>query len=242
MTLQGFAERYLKVRSCGGCGKRMPGEQAGDPFCSDCALRWRQAKTENCALCFREVSACTCMPALLAREGVSCLHKCVFYHPGHPTQAQNQILYRIKKFPNRRYADFLAAEMIPAMVRECSGQDALLLVPIPRSRKAYIKYGHDQAELLCRALSQRLEIPTARLFGRRWSGKEQKRLSGRDRLKNIQGVLYLKKAAEPALSGKTVLLVDDIVTTGATMTAAVRLLQRGGAKAIYCFAVAGHEL
>ncbi len=247
MTGRDFVEHYLKVRSCGGCGERMTHERAGRPFCPDCELRWRRAKAESCQGCFRQVTECICMPDLLARTSVGCLRKLVFYRTGRPGETQNQILYRIKRFPNRRYGDFLAAELSPAIEQEWQAltpavsKEELLFVPIPRSRRSYIRFGHDQSELLCRCLFQRMEIPTADLIGRRWGGREQKRLSGRQRLKNIQGLLYVRKKHRAILQGRIVLLVDDIVTTGATMTAAVRLLEQYGVRRVLCFTVAGHE-
>jgi ComF family protein len=100
------------------------------------------------------------------------------------------------------------------------------LVPIPLHPSREHARGYNQAELLSEELSKRLDIPTdCGILIRTKKRKEQARLSDRDRERNIAGVFEAVADAEP---GETVILVDDVVTGGYTVTEAKRELERAG--------------
>ena len=91
--------------------------------------------------------------------------------------------------------------------------------------------GFDQAELLARAVARNLGVPCRRLL-RRGPGPAQ---TGRDAVARLDGPGF---KARRALRGGTVLLVDDVVTTGATVAAAARALREAGAGAVHVLAAA----
>ena len=96
----------------------------------------------------------------------------------------------------------------------------------PRRRRVEKKYGFDQSKLLAKEIGRQLSIevkPTLINKGKR----AQKLLTKEERRKNAQASYFLKKNLN--LSGKTVLLVDDLITSGATMKAASELLYKVGA-------------
>ena len=62
--------------------------------------------------------------------------------------------------------------------------------------------------------------------------KSQARLSASERRKNVRGAFRLRKRHTSIVDGKSVLLVDDVITTGATVDACVRALKSGGAKSV----------
>lgn len=87
--------------------------------------------------------------------------------------------------------------------------------------------GFDQARLLAQALAPRLSVPCRPLLERTRRTAPQARLSARERLRNVQGSFAPRRPVEG-----TVLLVDDVFTTGATLGACSNALYRAGAGAV----------
>jgi ComF family protein len=166
----------------------------------------------------------------------------MFYHPKKQKEAQNKLIYLIKHRPNRRISAFVARELVPIMHAELAERgyserrEDVLLVSLPRSCRSKIRYGFDQSELICREIAKQTSLTYQSVIGRRRGGREQKHLTGRGRFGNVKSAFYLKN--DVALSGKCVLLFDDIVTTGASMSGSVSLLQKAGAKEIIGFCIA----
>ena len=231
-----FRDRFLIVHKCGGCRSILPYEQFHDAFCPECGLRWSVAKTEGCAVCGSSALECTCMPKGLSATGTLCLRKLFFYTPRKARQPQNRILYYLKKHPNRRMARFVAKELTQALEAELSSlgvSDRAAeagLVAVPRGRKGRAVYGFDQSVLLCRELSALSGIGQGFPLKRSFGGKEQKKMSRDRRFRNIRHLFTLSDPS--AVQGKVVFLLDDVVTTGASMAACAQLLKKAGARAV----------
>ena len=240
MKRKEWLERFLFVRKCGGCQEILPYERSSDTFCPVCERRWRIAKAETCSECFRIAPECTCAPKGL--RNVRSLRKIFFYHTKHQKEAQNRLVYSLKHRPNKRYSDFIAGELSSAIEEELRAcgfdgkRDEVVLVNVPRSRRSKILYGHDQSELICRALARRCSICYLPCIRRRRDGKEQKKLTGGKRFGNVSGAFALRRGTD--LTGKCVILFDDIVTTGASMSGCASLLKMSGAKEISAFCIA----
>ena len=69
--------------------------------------------------------------------------------------------------------------------------------------------------------------------------KQSKASDAKQRSENVSGAYQVTDGAE--VKGKYILLVDDVVTTGSTLSEAARMLKKAGAKAVYCAALARHE-
>lgn len=107
----------------------------------------------------------------------------------------------------------------------------------PLSARRWLKRGYDQAGRLAQAVSRYSGIPLERTLVKRkniapQSGTEQ----AADRWKNVKGAYALKRGME--IRGKRILLVDDIITTGATLEEASSVLRSAGAKEICCLTLA----
>ena len=242
MTGREFWRRYIAVRVCAGCRELISYRQGEDAFCPKCRAAFDRAKTESCPSCFQSYCECICMPKDLQKAGVLSLRKLVRYSTNRQNEPQNRIIYSLKHKPNRRYSAFLAGELYPLVDEELrklgvdDPKEEVCLVPIPRGRRSYMKYGTDQSESVCRALSELCGIPHARVIGRRWGGREQKKLTVSERRENLQGLLFVTDPDR--VRGKVVVLLDDVVTTGASMVSCARLLKKAGAAAILSVCVA----
>ncbi len=212
-------------------------------LCKSCQGLWVSEKLASCGCCGKAVSLCSCMTEAQQKANCLSLRKLVYYRQGAAYPVQNRILYRIKNRPDRRTAEFLASELAPLlfeMLKEFELEVAdTVMVYIPRGRAAVLKTGTDQAKQLALSLQKQTGIPPVKAICRIGSSKQQKQLSPRERQKNAKNAYRLVK--EPQVKDKNVVLLDDIVTTGATMAAAAKLLHRAGAKAVLCLAVASDD-
>ena len=112
-----------------------------------------------------------------------------------------------------------------------------LLTWAPLSRKRLRERGYDQAELLARTAGRALDLPAAALLQKRRHTQPQSGLEEEsDRRANALGAYELLPGGK--LEGKRVLLVDDVVTSGATLSECGRVLLQRGAAAVYCLTLA----
>jgi ComF family protein len=131
----------------------------------------------------------------------------------------------------------LLAQAMAQLAAEAPRQ--LLVVPVPLHRSKYAQRGFNQARVLAReALASlaktdpgwRLTLAPSALMRLR-ATESQAGLSPRQRRLNVRGAFSVSDPA--AVAGKHILLVDDILTTGATARAAARALKRAGAQSVY---------
>jgi ComF family protein len=127
----------------------------------------------------------------------------------------------------------VAAAMADAMaaVGPPAAADVVTWVPLARGRRA--ERGYDQARALAVALAHRLDLPAARLLRRSVATDPQARRSGAERRTAMRGVFRAVRAVPDR-----VLLVDDVLTTGATLAAAAEALCAGGAHEVHALAAA----
>lgn len=140
------------------------------------------------------------------------------------------------KFNGRReYAAFYAERLSERIAKSFAGIgfDAVTAVPISAARKK--QRGYNQSELIARPLANRLGVPYAELLMKTRDNPEQHFLGKEQRAANVRGVY---SASAERVRGKSILLVDDIVTTGATLSECVRVLRGAGARFVACAAVA----
>ena len=108
-----------------------------------------------------------------------------------------------------------------------------LIVPVPLHRWRLWRRRHNQAALLARAVSDATGLDwDSLLLHRVRRTRPQVGLSRPERAENLQGALRVDPGKAPALAGRSVVLVDDVLTTGATADAAARALLRAGALSV----------
>ena len=129
------------------------------------------------------------------------------------------------------YAEFLAKCI------DESGFSCDIITWVPLSRVRLFSRGYDQARILAEATARNLGLPAARLLKKTRHTRPQSGLaSAAQRRKNASGA-YCCIAPETA-RGKTVLLIDDIVTSGATMAECAAVLKAAGCAGVYAAAAA----
>ena len=115
------------------------------------------------------------------------------------------------------------------------GFDVLTWIPISRRRK--LRRGYDQCQLLAEAVGEELTLEPISALKKVRNNRQQSRIVGEaQRRANVLGVYQVP---DPEIvQGKRILLLDDIVTTGATASEAARVLLTAGASEVHCAAVA----
>ncbi|GII82764.1 hypothetical protein Ssi03_07540 [Sphaerisporangium siamense] len=116
-----------------------------------------------------------------------------------------------------------------------------LLVPVPSARGAVRRRGHDPVAGLAALAAQGLRgraVACAPVLGHRRRVRDQAGLSAPERARNVAGAFQVTPAAAGRLRGRTAVLVDDVVTTGATLAAAAAALRAEGAEVPFAVVVA----
>ncbi len=136
-----------------------------------------------------------------------------------------------------KYADrtFAAPAFARWMVRAAAGliNDADLVVPVPLHRFRLWRRRYNQAALLALGITKlagKQAVPD--LLVRKRATPSQGRLSAAQRRANVRGAFAVRAERRAELAGKRVLLVDDVMTTGATVSSSARALLRAGAAAV----------
>lgn len=135
------------------------------------------------------------------------------------------------KKENNGYAVSGAAYLIyKNLLREGSLRDFDVITFIPMRKRELYRRGYNQTKLIAKELSWLTDKPCAALLKKVRDTKPQKALKARERAENVKGAF--RCAREKAVKGKTVLIIDDISTTGSTLSEAARVLKSAGAVSV----------
>ncbi len=214
----GFCRRFLvlsaKAGVCDACFQKIPFSVSAN-HCKRCGRPIPMGR-EHCFLC--------------ARREFSAFKK-VYAAYLYQDLARNAVI-RFKKERNRSLAPVFVRHM--AAVLEHSGIppqiDLVVAVPPRTARMKRTRY--DQAECLARTLARELELPFVKgVLRQKENRKKQSSLSFSERRSNVLGNFEVVKPLE--VTGKTILLVDDICTTGATLKECSKMLKQAGAGLVF---------
>ena len=148
-------------------------------------------------------------------------------------------LHELKYGGEQRLARPLGEAIARRWARVGAGGDVLVPVPVHEERRR--RRGYDQAELIARAAAATLGLPCAPILGRVRATTAQFDLDRATRAHNVRGAFALRPGANPAarpLAGRWVVLIDDVVTTGATLSECAAPLLAAGALGVSAITVA----
>lgn len=215
------------IPRCVACGKVIGGH--AEKLCPDCRKRYLTEKAKCCTLCGFPAVECRC--GIKSDGGRLPVIHCALYDP-RKLGVVARIVFTAKDSYYRDVFELMADECFEALERRERFEDGLPLVTwVPRRMRAFLRIGHDQSHELAVRIAKRLGTKCVSLLynaGR----SQQKALSAAERMRNARMAYRLKRGVCEAVSGRTVMIVDDIVTTGATLTAAAALISRAGARRI----------
>lgn len=194
-------------------------------ICKTCDnLLERNELTDICLNCGFEKSDCVCKYNVYRFNSLIC----VFKNDGHIKKA-----YYAYKFGKRmHYVDFFARELYCAIKKCYSDIKFDFICSVPKTKKL----SYDHSGYIAQELSKMLDIPYVSdvLYCAKRT-KRQRRSNIKERIYNIDG----KFSCNKNISNATVLLVDDIKTTGSTIDECTKTLLFGGAENVHCICVLG---
>ncbi len=224
-----FFERilfYISVPKCVYCGELLERDDKG--LCKKCKNLYIDVKERNCSICSKPLYNCDCTSHYLESHFVHRLVKVFRYKSGESTQS-NKLIYNLKREGRRDVVDFLAEELTTSIKASLKINESIVITSIPRRRRAKAKYGIDHSEKLARAVARNLSVGYIRTL-KSLAKKPQKKAENID--ERIENARFKLKDKNLNLTQKTVIIIDDIVTTGASMGAAAFNLKALGPKRI----------
>lgn len=237
-----FLRDFVIPPICPSCEARLPIDNPYSPFCTECRGSWEKEKLARCPRCGLAMLDCMCLPPLLSENGIRNAVFLTAYRSGGRT-VPSRLIYYIKANRDGRAFGFLGRELsyrIRLLMRsESVSSEDTVVTFLPRRRQGMRENGFDQAEVLARVLAEELGCEFYRLIGRRRNGREQKTLNAEERRENLRNAFRLR--SKKPLTGKCVLLVDDVMTTGSGIYACAELLLGAGAERVIPVVVARTE-
>lgn len=215
---------------CAVCDSVMTNESH---LCPECSRKIRPVKGPNCYRCGKTLS----------RSGkvycYDCSRKIHYYDRGYAVFEYSDIkrsLYRFKYKGRAEYASFYALSTVSLYGNILRSLKADAIIPVPIHKRRHRDRGYNQAELYARELSELLDVPIMTDVIRR-----VKYTVPLKKLRENQRANTLKRAftiVRNDVQLNTIIIVDDIYTTGATIDAIARLFKSVGVKNIYFITVA----
>ncbi len=221
--MRSAVEQLLLPAECLICHGLLNTRDAARIVCPLCRQRWRAVRPPWCERCgqpephFGPCRLCVTWPAAL-RAVRSAVWLDAYARPA---------VHALKYGGLPRIADDLATAM---RKRQSPADGAAVLVPIPLATKRLRTRGYNQSAMLARALARQWRIPVIPdLLVRTRETPTQTALTPDTRLANVAGAFSPRHGRGVGLPGGTLILVDDVFTTGATLAEAARALEQAGA-------------
>ena len=222
------------------------------PKCIICKCYVKNEMNEICADCintlpFKEGKTCpVCsIPVSFSYGDMTC-HRCryekrYFDRAVSPFTYEGEIrsaVLNYKFYGKTFYAKTLAQFMYDEIKEQFGNTLPDVLTYVPLHPLRYISRGYNQSKMLADYIGEKLNIPVTRTLIKIKNTRPLSSQKHKNRHDAVKGVYQLYKNSPDILNGKTVLLIDDIITTGATISECSHILKRGGAKTVLAATVA----
>jgi len=229
------AEALLLPLVCLGCEQLV--KSGGEPFCDVCRLEMRPLSAPRCERCGQTLDL---WERRREKDGADTTaqerrRECGLCHgwPDALGSARSAVwlegpakeLVHALKYEGWTVA---AKPMARAIMRHCPPPKDAVLVPIPLGKTRLRERGHNQAAVLAEALAEASGLPVASLLQRDRETGTQTKLGPKQRYRNVVGAFRASGIGQRA----PVVLIDDVMTTGATLCAAAEALRAAGAEQV----------
>jgi ComF family protein len=183
---------------------------------------------ELCEACGREKEHCVCKHDHFITDGIAA--------PFYFKDSVKTAVYRFKELEDNDQIQYFADMVADAVYRVFGSKKVDYITCVPLHRTTFIERGFNQAENLASVLSKKLYTPFVSLLKKRYKTASQKGLLAAERKGNVLGAFDV--CTDIPLKGKNIILVDDVITTGATTNECAKMLKIYGANNVYAVAIA----
>ena len=195
-------------------------------LCDECEEHVEKMSGYDCPICLRKRESCICDHRIL--DDIAC----VYYYNTASSKAVKGL-----KFYNRMQGIVYAAAQMTAYAYYCFPDvkfDFVTCVPLSSRRRR--RRGYNQAELLARELAKSMSLPMDAVLKKNYDNPPQSKTGRSRRRGNVAGVMELENGVD--VRDRTILLVDDVCTSGSTIMECAKTLKYAGAAAVYCITLA----
>lgn len=233
MTGHDFAALGRRVRDlvfppqlyCLSCGAVIdPARTYG--LCDECITKFGWATGRTCAKCGKPLPPASlhdrCYDCRTAIHAFDRGYTCASYGL-YERMLISEFKERGKDYIGRAIADVMADRLAQLPVYP------ELITAVPAGRWKTARRGYDQTEVVAKALAKRIGIPYLDLLARTRHTEAMRTLGAGERRANVQGAFSIFKGKERTVKGKSILLIDDVYTTGSTLDACAAVLKEAGA-------------
>ncbi len=229
---------------CRICGRALA-NASRVPICRECLAGFVRIREPMCSCCGRPFIFEATPPATVSSVSESLCRLCRvrFYAFDRARSfavyddALIEAVLLLKYEEVTRLGGWFAARLAELVLREAAEWRADVVVPVPLHRDRHRERGYNQAELIARPLARRLGLKLERyLLARTRPRPPQLVLSRTEHWKSVRGAYATRQGLK--VDNLRVLLVDDVLTTGATLDACARALKKAGAAAVLGLTVA----
>lgn len=226
---------FFLPRECPLCGK-MPADGRENFFCKECLEELHFVKQPVCNSCGGELTGILEMcPDCLHTKGKRPWKKALslFIMEGKV----QEVIYRYKYRNDTSLARPLGMLCAEKLLASDIHADVIAYTPLHWAR--CLQRGYNQAELLAKEISKHTNIPIEKLLKRRRFTRQQATLGRKERIKNMQNAFCA--LSREKIRNKKILLIDDVLTTGATLSSATEELLKKGALEVYILVAARRQ-
>lgn len=195
-----------------------------EKLCIDCKSN-KRIDGEICNKCGFSKEDCLCKDNT-PKSSYKCVVAPFYYSDGIVKS-----VHRLKFYGFKELSLEMAKQMTVVIKKEYGDVDFDVLTFVPATKLKVWKRGYNQAELIANELSKQLNIPCEKVLVKIRETDTQRSLTANERRMNLYGAYDLRNGYD--VTSKTILLVDDVKTTGSTLNECSQVLKGYGAKCVY---------
>lgn len=221
---------FFFTNRCLYCGEILDKDEI---LCEKCSENLPVIKGEKCKYCGAEKSRCACKKHKLSYDGITA--------PFYYEDCIKKSVVRLKFSGEIVLGSILAKDMAKAVKEDFGEKQFDFICFVPFTGWQRIKRNYNQSEILAENLAKELKMPLCNIMVKLFETKSQHKMNSRARKGNVFGVYDVKNGIN--VKGKTILLVDDVKTSGSTLDDCAAILKIRGASEVYCVtaAIAGFK-
>ncbi len=217
--------------TCNACGNE---NFNGKYFCNDCLKILPRIEGDKCEHCGRK----TAYPTAYCN---SCREKNIHFDEARSIYEYKEpisnLIMSFKYEGNLYLAETFSEDLANIYFERFYNADFITFVPM--TKKHYKERGYNQAEILSNELSKVIGVEVKEVIEKVKETERQATLNAKERKENLRGAFKVNKKE---VENKTVLLIDDVLTTGSTLDVLSEKLKQSGAKAVYCLTIASVQV